>query len=140
MRMPLTSLLIEGTPIEMGISAIGVSQKKIYVDFSRMGGSGWGRVMRLNLPPAQTNIYPWRSYNTAKGTAKTLGSVEDMGCTSGGFVYLCGSPDGHLVYYGDCANYYEYRRKNYWIINDGQVESVIPAQDRKAKTSRKPAP
>jgi len=109
-----------GTPMESGIRAIGVSRNKVYADFGRMGGSGWGRVIRLDLPVQKAGS--WASNNTAKETAKIIGSVNDLGDTSGGFVYLCGSPDGHRVYYGDGWSDGAGRRPhNSWIINDGKI-------------------
>jgi hypothetical protein len=112
----------DGTPSETGIRAIAVSRKKVYVDFGRMEGSGWGRVVRMELPVQEPGT--WASHNGADETVKTLGSVEDLGCIHGGHVYLCGSPDGCRVYFGDGCGDARPHPRSFWIINDGTIQSA----------------
>lgn len=86
-----------GTPSETGISAMAVSQKKVYVHLSRMYGSGWGSILRLNLPVQKKGM--WANLNSAKDIVRTLNSIEVIEpATDGGWVFLCGSSDGRRVY------------------------------------------
>ena len=109
-----------GTPAETGILSLAISRNKVYANFSRMGGTGWGNVIRLDQPVQKAR--EWVSFNTAKEIARTLGSVEDLGITSGGAVFLCGSSDGHRVYYGDGASQH---RSSFCIAGDGAIKPVL---------------
>lgn len=86
-----------GSPVETGVGNIAVSNEKVYVDFRRMGGSGWGSILRLNLPVQKKGI--WTSNNTAKDTVQTLSSVEELFITGGNYIFIFGAPDGKQVYY-----------------------------------------
>ncbi len=108
------------TPPEAGIAGIAVSRNKAYVHFARMFGSGWGNVQRLKLPVQKQGV--WQFNNTAKDTVRTLGSLEEVKeFTKGGWVYLCGSPDGRQIYYGDG---YGSNRTDCVIEDDGRVLPV----------------
>ena len=92
-----------GTPFETGISAMAVSQKKIYVHLSRMYGSGWGSVLRLNLPVQEKGA--WAHLNSSKDVVRTLSSIEEVyDMTDGGWVFLCGSSDGRRMYCDACSS------------------------------------
>jgi len=85
-----------------------------------MFGSGWGNVQRLNLPVQKQG--EWIFKNTAKDSVRTLGSLEEVEeLTKGGWVYLCGSPDGRQIYYGDG---YGSNRTDCVIEDDGRVLPV----------------
>ena len=88
----------DGTPTQTGVRALAVSRTKVYVSLQRMGGSGWGSILRLDLP--EQDAKGGLSYqNGIDAMAKTMGSVTEQGLTSGGDIRLCGSPDGRLVSY-----------------------------------------
>jgi len=107
-----------GTPFETGISAIAISQKKVYVHFSRMYGSGWGSVLRLNLPVQEKG--KWANLNSAKDVVRTLSSIEEVyDMTEGGSVYLCASLDGQLMYGGERSSG---KYRTLFIVDDEKIK------------------
>jgi len=120
-----------GTPIQTGILGIAAGKKKVYVDFSRIHGSGWGSIKMLNLPEQKDR--KWQSKNSAETTVLTLKSIEETDeDTSGCLTYLCGSADGRLVYYGNRMNP-ESRRVGYLFRDDSKSTEPLIAEDKKTK-------
>lgn len=108
-----------GTPMQIGVMRVAVSKNKVYAHLARMGGSGWGNVVRLSLPAAcepksatkdirdQVHVY-----------ANALNSVEVLG-ENGTLSYLCASRDGRRVFFTDRIGE---GRTCYLIENDGPAE------------------
>jgi hypothetical protein len=106
-----------GTPDEIGVMAIAVSKKKVYVHMHRWHGSGWGHLARLNLPSANPKKN-WTNGNTVRDSIRALRSVEELD-DNPSISYLCASPDGRKVYYTDSGRP---QRTHYMTRNDGEAE------------------
>ncbi|WP_395740809.1 hypothetical protein [Prosthecobacter sp.] len=117
-----------GTPSQIGVSRVAASSGRIYLHLSRMGGSGWGSVIRLSLPadckPAadlkdirmQLQIY-----------SKALNSVEVLE-DNGSLSFLCASHDGRRVFFTNRAGPED--RTCFLVEKDGAAApiKVLPAQ------------
>jgi hypothetical protein len=84
-----------GTPMQIGVRCVAVAGEKIYVHVHRMGGSGWGNIVRLRKPEvdAEDSLRA-----RLKLYAKELSSVEILE-DNGSASYLCASPDGKRVFF-----------------------------------------
>lgn len=84
-----------GTPSQIGVQKVAVAGEKLYAHLHRMGGSGWGNIVRLNKPASggedglaeRLQLY-----------AKEASSVEIL-AENGSASYLCASPDGKRVFF-----------------------------------------
>lgn len=116
-----------GTPSQTGVSRVAVSAGKIYTHVSRMGGSGWGNVIRLSLPsdcePAPEIKDMRRQFQIY---SKALNSVEVLE-ENGSLSFLCASQDGKRVFF---TNRIGQDRTCFLIENDGAAGpvKVLPAQ------------
>lgn len=92
-----------GTPSQTGARALAVTDRYIYAHVARMGGSGWGDVVRLKNPisaGASGDIFPMyegledrlRLYREALSFVQILGE-------NGGLAYLGQSNDGKTACY-----------------------------------------
>jgi hypothetical protein len=91
------------TSSQVGVSSIVAVDPWLYVHVSRMGGSGWGNVVRLAMPagevtPEGNPAYPFTVFEHAAAYQKALASLVDLG-ENGSFAYLAVSPDGRTVYF-----------------------------------------
>jgi len=84
-----------GTPSQIGVQAVAVAGEKIYVHLRRLGGSGWGNIVRLNKPAAAGED---SLEARLKLYAAELSSVEVL-AENGSASYLCASRDGKRVFF-----------------------------------------
>ncbi len=109
---PLATLeTADGTPSQTGVQAVAVSGDQVYAHVSRLGGSGWGNVVRLPLPETAARINApdagkaelefsrqldldvrLDTYRAALAGVSILGS-------NGRSAFLCASPDGKIVHF-----------------------------------------
>jgi hypothetical protein len=120
-----------GTPEEIGVYAIAVSRKKVYVHMHRWHGSGEGWLVRLNLPVREKDGGMGLN-NTPKDSIKALKSIEKLEDFVE-FSDLCGSPNGRRIYFTSSGSP---KRIHYLIDNDGEVE---PFRARQPEGERKSA-
>lgn len=108
-----------GTPSQMGVSRAAVSGKMVYVHMHRMGGSGWGCIVRMadkGTEPPEAG-----SGNSVVATAKLyrdwLSSIQPLG-ENGGESYLCVSRDGQRVFFK--------ADQKYWVVTgNGERQELV---------------
>jgi hypothetical protein len=102
---PMASLIEENTsPASTGLDDLAVTRRFVYSNDARMGGSGWGSLIRFPRPsasiegtgddasiPVQTPA--WNML------AKLFSSIEDVNDSP--VDYLCASPDGRHIFFAD---------------------------------------
>jgi hypothetical protein len=109
------------TPDSTGLHSLAVSKHFVYGDYSRLGGSGWGSLIRCKRPAPFKTENDQREIpagSTTKGdpTVEILQSVEMVSedvCFD-----LCASRDGSLVFYTTRGG------KSFLIKDDGKPESL----------------
>jgi len=118
---PLATLETEdATPSEIGVDDIGVSRELIYIQLSRMGGSGDGWFARLSRPAFKRTseqsldlLYKpserLRVYQRSLSSLKILGEDSHAG-------QIAVSPDERKVYY-------VMHGKN-WLVSNGKTEEL----------------
>lgn len=89
-----------GTPMQIGVSTVAIAGNTIYAHLHRMGGSGWGNIVRLKKPaaPKETDEAPSDLKERLQLYASEASSVEVLG-ENGTIAYLCASHDGKRVFY-----------------------------------------
>jgi hypothetical protein len=107
---PLATLeTANGTPTQMGVSTIAIAKEMLYVHLSRLGGTGWGIIVRLRKPEKEGEVranpnlpLDQEVENDLAQRLKLYGretaSVEILG-RNGSLSYLCASPDGNRVFF-----------------------------------------
>jgi DNA-binding beta-propeller fold protein YncE len=118
---PLATLETENSsPAEIGVADIGVSREAIYVQLSRMGGSGDGWFARLARPvPKRTDeqfldlLYKPNErlpvYQKSLSSLKILGEDSRAG-------QIAVSPDERRVYY--------VMQDKHWLVTNGKTEEL----------------
>ena len=91
-KVPLAQLITENTsPASTGLIAIAISKEEIYGNDSRMGGSGWGSVIRFGNPSLIKGPDDWKKLGKVFISIETL---RDDPCA-----FLCSSLDETLVFF-----------------------------------------
>jgi hypothetical protein len=109
------------TPAEVGVADIGVSRDTVYLQLSRMGGSGDGWFVRLRRPKVKRDaegememFYEPKErlpvYQTSLGSLEILGEDSRAG-------YICVSPDETQVHY--------VLRDKHWLTTNGRTEELL---------------
>jgi hypothetical protein len=91
------------TPNSTGASELAVAGRTVYVQMTRMGGSGWGEMISVGWPPerkeegkAPSRDSPVKAnveaFKSALAAFRAYGSNQRAS-------YLCGSPDGRKVFF-----------------------------------------
>ena len=118
---PLATLETENTtPSEIGVDDIGVSRELVYVQLSRMGGSGDGWFARLSRPvlkPAseQSLDLLYKPTERLPVYQKSLSSLKILGEDShAGQIAV--SPDERRVYY--------FMHGKHWLVSNGKTEEL----------------
>ncbi len=118
---PLATLETENaTPSEIGVDDIGVSRELIYVQLSRMGGSGDGWFARLSRPVLKPTseqsldlLYKPSErlpvYQRSLSSLKILGEDSHAG-------HIAVSPDERKVYY--------VMHGKHWLVSNGKTEEL----------------
>lgn len=111
-----------GTGDQMGADLVAVTDKSVYSHVRRMGGSGWGHIVRVRKPALpKSNEGDFRMpfeleerlgiYRDQQVTVEILGE-------NGTRSYLCTSPDGKQVYFR-ASRETPVGNKGHWLIRDG---------------------
>ena len=122
----------EGTGDQMGADPVAVTDTMIYAHVRRMGGSGWGHVIRLRkapLPEPEANDFkmPFELDDRLAIYRDQLATVEILG-ENGTRSYLCVSPDRKTVYF-------RARRDapgepgGHWLIRDGGEPEALEVSE-----------
>lgn len=120
-----------GTPMQTGVKNLAVSMGKVYAHVRRMGGSGWGEIIRLDRPK---RVEKGKNLDMVGGLKErlqlhqaALHSVEILE-DNGGRSFLCNSPDENLVQFTGGAAVENGERKgdrrHYLITNDGKSKPL----------------
>jgi hypothetical protein len=121
-----------GTPSGCGAYAVACSGGRVFFDHSRMGGSGWGRVLSVPapVPPPAGEIDPRLPLDhrvsleeTLAESARVAADLWEIDDTSGTGVQFATTPDGAETYYH---------------VNGSKVFGPCekPAPEEKSKTER----
>ena len=98
---PVASLETQNTTSDStGLLEVAVSKRFIYGDYARMGGSGWGAVIRLaRSVPSQKegDKKPHPPGDNGKVSIPVLQSIETV--SEEPCHHLCASKDGSLIFY-----------------------------------------
>jgi hypothetical protein len=123
---PLAFLIEENcSPPSTGLRQIALSSDWVYACHARMGGSGWGSVIRFKRPPLlkksndgnRATPSPDRmDWNALKQIVGSVEELADEPCE-----YLCSSWDGSLIFF---ANPYHGSYDVFLIRKDGKPEAV----------------
>jgi hypothetical protein len=108
------------TPAEIGVADIGVNRDKVYVQLSRMGGSGDGWFARLSRPKVKRDAdgemevaYEPKErlpvYQTSLRSLEILGEDSHAGS-------ICVSPDETRVHY--------VLHDKHWLVTNGKTEEL----------------
>ena len=118
---PLATLETENsTPAEIGVADIGVSREVIYVQLSRMGGSGDGWFACLGRPAiksaSEESLEPlYKPNERVPVYQKSLSSLKILGEDShAGQIAV--SPDERRVYY--------FMDGKHWLVSNGKTEEL----------------
>ena len=118
---PLATLETQNTsPAEIGVADIGVARDAVYVQLSRMGGSGDGWFARLQRPKIKHDSegeleIPYEPKERIPIYQKLLNSLEILGDDSrAGFI--CVSPDETRVHY--------VLHGKHWLVANGKTEEL----------------
>ena len=123
---PLASMITQNaSPSSTGLRSIALSQHSVYADYSRMGGSGWGAVVRFKRPVAFTvtngeRDAPPVNEGDWKDQQALFTSIENLSaspCDS-----LCSSQDGSMVLYTDNGTLND--SKVFIVQGDGKPDAV----------------
>lgn len=112
------------TPAEIGVADIGVNRDKVYVQLSRMGGSGDGWSARLSRPKVKRDpdgemeiVYEPKErlpvYQTSLRSLEILGEDSRAGS-------ICVSLDETRVHY--------VLNGQHWLITNGKTEELHPRE------------
>ena len=108
-----------GTPSQVGVSELAVSHGKVYAHVSRMGGSGWGDIIRLDLPkPVEGGLRQRYTQYQA-----LLGSVEFL-TENPTIAFLCQSPDGTKIVYSDGNG----PNRTFYVVENNGDPKPVPAR------------
>ena len=99
-----------------GLKHLAVSKHFVYGDYSRMGGSGWGSLIRCKRAAPLKTEHEAREIPGGREAIAVLESVETVNEKE--CLYLCASRDGSLVFYM-CHGC-----KSFLIKNDGRPKSL----------------
>jgi hypothetical protein len=117
------------TPGQIGVSSVVGAGPWLYVHLQRMGGSGWGNVVRLAKPmpvntPEGDPDYPFSLTEHIATHLRALGSVKVLG-ENGALAFLAASPDGKLVHFQASLDGGE---TTHWLVRDhGEPEALVIA-------------
>jgi hypothetical protein len=118
---PLATLETQNTsPAEIGVADIGVARDTVFVQLSRMGGSGDGWFARLQRPKIKHDSegeleIPYEPKERIPIYQKLLNSLEILGedWRAGS---ICVSPDERRVHY--------VLHGKHWLVTDGKTEEL----------------
>ena len=118
---PLATLETQNTtPAEIGVADIGVNRDTVYLQLSRMGGSGDGWFARLPRPSLKRDTEGememfYQPKERLPIYLKALRSLEILGEDSRAGA-ICVSPDGTRVHY--------VLHGKHWLVTNGRTEEL----------------
>jgi hypothetical protein len=118
---PLATLETQNTtPAEIGVADIGVNRDTVYLQLSRMGGSGDGWFARLSRPSVKRDAEGememfYQPTERLPIYLKALHSLEILGEDSRAGS-ICVSPDGTRVHY--------VLHDKHWLVTNGKTEEL----------------
>ncbi len=106
------------TPAETGARCVAVAGDRLYVHVKRIGGSGWGDIVRLKAPPAalaENGELDLVNDLTARSALyqQSLAAIEHLS-QDGGWSHLCASADGKVVHYTTGSE----KGRLHWLVRD----------------------
>lgn len=117
-----------GTPSSMGVESIVVAGPWLYVHLYRIGGSGWGRIIRLAKPERDRKPGSHPSLGQLDGLERrltiykeALESVEVLATTTGP-AGLAASADGKLVHFVAELD----DRHGHWLVREHGQPEFLP--------------
>jgi hypothetical protein len=118
---PLATLETQNTtPAEIGVHDIGVSRDALYVQLSRMGGSGDGWFAHLARPPLKRDAEGFfdMEYDPAKRLPIYQRALQSLTIIGDDYRAgsICVSPDERRVHY-------VFERKH-WLVTNGKTEEL----------------
>jgi hypothetical protein len=120
---PIAELITENTsPASTGIRSIAVGRNFIYANDARMGGSGWGSVIRFKRPePIPKDQYG--DYTPGAGLKNLLHELQSVETVADGIAWnLCSSPDGSSVFFATGPGFQ--KSEIYVVKGDGKPVTV----------------
>lgn len=122
-----------GTPSQVGVESVVVAGDRLYVHLYRLGGSGWGEVIRLGKPGNRWKAEPASDDPLALNLDTRLGlyrealaSVQRLGGTSLPPA-LAVSADGRQVFFQAEDAHGQVRD---WIVREGGDPEILPLRGR----------
>ena len=123
---PIATLETTGaTPAQCGARTVAWAGGHIYAHVKRLGGSGWGDIVRLKTPARKLDgdgelDLAMELGKRAKVYTESLSSVESL-MENGGWSHLCGSADGRLVHFTTAGE----QGRVHWLVRDGGKPMVV---------------
>lgn len=108
------------TPGQIGVQEVSVAGDKVYVHLRRLGGSGWGNIVRLNRPALEEERILEKRL---KLYAEQVESVEVLCETNGTRSYVCSSQDGKMVFF-TTGNFGAQETKCFLVKNGGEPRAL----------------
>lgn len=121
-----------GVAAEMGVRSIIVAGPWLYIYRYRIGGTGWGEVIRIAKPlvrtdPDGTPDYPGPGFSeTTVVYKRALGSATVLGKNDHSFPCIAASLDGNLVYFRADND----GKMAHWIVRKHGVPERLAIRDR----------
>lgn len=114
-----------GTPMEMGVQSVAVSDGMLYAHVLRMGGSGWGNVVRFRKPAPFSEDSLGDLKRRVEIYQQSLGTLEMLG-ENGRTAMLCASRDGQRVFFktetdGEVA---------FWLVENDETPRQIELEEQ----------
>ncbi|MEJ6644613.1 MAG: hypothetical protein QNL33_15290 [Akkermansiaceae bacterium] len=127
-----------GSVAQMGVKSIVAAGPWLYIHNYRMGGTGWGEVIRIAKPevkakPNGTRDYPSPEFGEIAAVYKrALESSTVLGKNDSSTPCLAASPDGSLVYFqaetqGEMAH---------WLVRNHGVPERLAIRDKTQESEK----
>ena len=114
-----------GTSMQTGATEIAASRDQIYVHASRMEGSGWGSLVRLQRPPRLQKHdlkMHWDLQDRMNIYVSAIRSLQILDPDCSAEPFLCESADGTLIHFR--RSYGEDKAHSFLVTKDGPLEPV----------------
>ncbi len=112
-----------GTQGQMGAERVAVATDELYVHVCRMAGSGWGKIVRLNKPPAYDQEVAASDLKKRLALyAKEVASVEIL-AENGTRSYLCTSPDGKRAFFS--SDVLGVDKRQFFLVEDNGMPQEL---------------
>jgi len=122
------------TGSQMGADLMAISKDAVYSHVRRMGGSGWGHLVRVRKPPSPESedgefTTPFKLPDRLALYREQLAAVEILG-ENGTRSYLCASQDGRQVYFRASRETPTGKKSHsHWLIRDGGEPEALEVSE-----------